>query len=145
MRTCTTCNQKYEIGDTRVFAVSGHGVQELDDRSLTVSEHRSSATGRLHLPLWLRFKGLVDLSEVAFGIGKVCRAQPPGLVGWGSEKRDSLGQKLLVGGIDILNTGGQQHARPSLAGTFSHTDQQFLTTETILGLFHHSLGRSEKR
>src|SRR5713101_1007980 len=30
------------------------------------------------------------------------------------------------------------------SGTFSHTDQQFLTTETILGLFHHSLGRSEK-
>src|SRR5213080_5619410 len=48
MRTCTTCNQKYEIGDTRVFAVSGHGVQERDDRSLNVSEHRSSAT-RLHV------------------------------------------------------------------------------------------------
>src|SRR3989440_1789036 len=48
MQTCTTCNQKYEIGDTRVFAVSGHGVQELDDRSLTVSEHRSLAT-RLHV------------------------------------------------------------------------------------------------
>ena len=80
-----------------MFAVSGHGVQELDDRSLTVSEHRSSATGRLHLPLWLRFKGLVDLPEVAFGIGKVCRAQSPGLVGWGSEKRDSLGHQRLVG------------------------------------------------
>src|SRR6266852_2988732 len=67
-----------------------------------------------HLPLWLRFNGLVDLPEVAFGIGKVCRAQPPWLVGWGSEKRDSPGHQRLVGGIDILNTGGQQHARPSL-------------------------------
>jgi hypothetical protein len=57
-----------------VFAVSGHGVQELDDRSLNVSEHRSSATGRLHLPLWLRSNGLVDLPEVAFRIGKVRRA-----------------------------------------------------------------------
>src|SRR2546428_394930 len=98
MRTCTTCKQKYEIG---FIGMVGQAILP-------------SATGRLHLPLWLRFKGLVDLPEVAFGIGKVCRAQPPGLVGWGSEKRDSLGRKLLVGGIDILNTSGQQHARPSL-------------------------------
>src|SRR6266496_1064712 len=58
-----------------------------------------------HLPLWLRCKGLVDLPEGAFGIGKVCRAQSPALVGWGSQKRDSLGHQRLVGCIDILNTG----------------------------------------
>src|SRR6266571_6224792 len=73
-----------------------------------------NATERLHLPLWLRSKGLVDLPEVAFGIGKVRRAQPPGLVGWGSENRDALGLERLVCGVDILNTSGQKHARPSL-------------------------------
>src|SRR5258708_22066072 len=52
---------------------------------------RRARPERLRLPLWLRFNGLVDLPEVAFWIGKVRRAQPPGLVGWGSEKRDSLG------------------------------------------------------
>ena len=69
---------------------------------------------RLRLPLCLRCYGLVDLPEVAFGIGKVRRAQPPGLVGWGSEKRDSLGLERLVCGVDILNTSGQKHAGPSL-------------------------------
>src|SRR5207247_5549492 len=91
-----------------------HYLMGLNQGKIPSQQSSASATGRLHLPLWLRFKGLVDLPEVAFGIGKVCRAQPPGLVGWGSEKRDSLGHQRLVGGIDILNTDGQQHARPSL-------------------------------
>jgi len=58
--------------------------------------------------------GLVDLPEVAFWIGKVRRAQPPGLVGWGSEERDSLCLELLVRGVDILNTSCQNNARSSI-------------------------------
>ena len=61
-----------------------------------------------------RVRWTVDLPEAAFRIGKVRRAQPPGLVGWGSEKRDALGLEFLLGGVDILNTRGQEHARPSL-------------------------------
>ncbi len=68
----------------------------------------------LRLPLWLRSNGLVDLPEVAFGIGKVRCAQPPALVGWGSDKRDALRFEFLVGGIDIRNTSSQKPARPSL-------------------------------
>ncbi len=51
----------------------------------------STAIERLRLPLWLRFNGLVDLPEVAFRIGKVRRAQPPALVGWGSVSYTSMG------------------------------------------------------
>src|SRR6266849_129849 len=80
----------------------------------TMSGSQRARPERLRLPLWLRSKRLVDLPEVAFWIGKVRRAQPPGLVGWGSEKRDSLDLERLVCGIDILNTSGQKPPRPSL-------------------------------
>src|SRR5690348_11046893 len=53
---------------------------------------------RRRLSLCLRCDGLVDLPQVAFGVGKVCRAQPPALVGWGSDKRNPLRFEFLVGG-----------------------------------------------
>src|ERR1700730_757784 len=83
---------------------------------------------RLRLPLRRRSNRLVDLPEVAFGIGKVRRAQSPGLVGWGSEKRDSLSLERIVCSIDILNTSGQKPSGPSL-------DLQFkrLLTDHVCG------------
>ena len=38
------------------------------------NEHQGALATRLRLALWLRLDGLVDLPQVAFGIGKVCRA-----------------------------------------------------------------------
>src|SRR5260370_2423569 len=69
---------------------------------------------RLRLPLWRGSNGLVDLPKIAFGIGKVRCAQFPGLVGWGSDKRDALSFEFLVCGIDIRNTSSQKPAWPSL-------------------------------
>src|SRR5205807_1273292 len=63
---------------------------------------------RFRLPLWLRSNGLVDLPKIAFGIGKVRRAQPPALVGWRSDKRDALRFEFLICGIDIRNTSSQK-------------------------------------
>jgi len=57
---------------------------------------------------------VVDLPEVAFWIGKVRRAHPPGLVGWRSEEGDSLCHQRLIGGVDILNPSGQNDARSSI-------------------------------
>src|SRR5689334_19772081 len=61
---------------------------------------------RLLLP---RFCGnrLGDLPEVAFGIGKMREAEPPGLVGWGLDKWYALRSQILVRGVDIRRAHGK--------------------------------------
>src|SRR5260221_13582838 len=58
----------------------------------------------MRLSFWLSDELMRDLPDVAFGVPKVSRSQPPRLVYWGLGKLDSLRPERLVSYVNVIQT-----------------------------------------